>query len=82
MHLAGDGLCVEICPSLFEMHDDGLAYVKEADWPNRFGVDGQGSEPKLQMASGLATVPEALIEEAIDAASDCPGECIFIQPDE
>ena len=28
----GDGLCVEICPGLFDMHDDGLAYVKEADW--------------------------------------------------
>ncbi len=26
----GDGICVEICPSLFDMHEDGLAYVKEA----------------------------------------------------
>ena len=24
----GDGLCTEICPSVFEMHNDGLAYVK------------------------------------------------------
>jgi ferredoxin len=30
----GDGICAEICPSVFEMHGDGLAYVKEPDWPN------------------------------------------------
>ena len=29
----GDGICTEICPSLFDMHEDGLAYVKEAFWP-------------------------------------------------
>ena len=28
----GDGLCAEIEPSIFEMHEDGLAYVKEAPW--------------------------------------------------
>ena len=22
----GDGICAEICPPIFEMHDDGLAY--------------------------------------------------------
>ena len=26
----GDGLCEEICPSIFHGHDDGLFYVKEA----------------------------------------------------
>ena len=25
----GDGLCVEICPDVFTMKDDGLAYVQE-----------------------------------------------------
>ena len=82
MHLAGDGLCAEICPTIFEMHDDGLAYVKEASWPNRFGPDGTGSEPKLKMADGLADVSEELLEEVVESSEECPGECIFIEIEE
>jgi ferredoxin len=30
----GDGICVDTCPEVFEMGDDGLAYVKiEGDVP-------------------------------------------------
>ena len=36
----GDGLCTEICPDIFEMHDDGLAYVKEVGWKSIAGPDG------------------------------------------
>ncbi len=72
----GDGLCVEICPPLFDMHDDGLAYVKEADWPDLYNG---GSEPALKMAIGLATIPEKLLNDCIDAAEECPGECIFVE---
>jgi len=78
----GDGLCVEICPSLFDMHDDGLAYVKEADWKSLYGPDNSRSDksdPVLQMAVGTATVPDELAEAAIEAAEDCPGECIFLE---
>src|SRR3954468_5223471 len=28
----GDGICVELQPGIFGMHDDGLAYVKETGW--------------------------------------------------
>lgn len=66
---------MEICPPLFQMHDDGLAYVKEADWPDI------GNPPKLQMAEGQANVPENLLESAIEAAEECPGECIFFDVD-
>ena len=72
----GDGICVEICPPLFGMHSDGLAYVKEADWVG-LSQNGNG-EPTLQMATGLAVIPENLLEATIEAAEDCPGECIFI----
>ena len=78
----GDGLCVEICPSLFDMHDDGLAYVKKADWKSLYGPDNSRSDksdPVLQMAVGTATVPDELAEAAIEAAEDCPGECIFLE---
>lgn len=76
----GDGLCCEICPEIFEMHDDGLAYVKETSWPSILddGVNKQ-SEPIYQMSTGLANVPEALLESTIEAADDCPGDCIFIE---
>lgn len=70
----GDGLCAEICPQIFYMHDDGLAYVKEVSDPTGLGTDGQ---PKLKMAHGLATVPDELLDAAIEAAEECPGECIF-----
>ena len=75
----GDGICVEICPSLFYMHEDGLAYVKEANWPTLYGPDGspQG-EPALRMAEGQAGVPEGDVDAAIEAAEECPGECIFL----
>lgn len=75
----GDGLCAEIAPDVFMMHEDGLAYVKEVSWPNLFGPNGQGTEPKYQMAQGTAAVPENLLEDVIEAAEECPGECIFLE---
>lgn len=79
MYLTGDGLCAEICPAIFEMHDDGLAYVKEADWPTRFGPDGAPvGEPALKM-SDTAAVPEGLLGDVVESAEECPGECIFIE---
>ena len=77
----GDGICTEIAPALFEMDDDGLAYVKEAAWPNRFGASGAGTEPALRMGDGTAEVSEALAADAIEAAEECPGECIFFDVD-
>ena len=71
----GDGLCEEICPSIFFAHDDGLYYVKEVD--DKDGFDGDG-QPKLQMAEGTANVPDGLLDSVIEAAEECPGECIFI----
>ncbi len=77
----GDGICAEICPKVFEMHGDGLAYVKEVSWPNRFGASGQGTDPALQMGEGTAAVPDDLLDDIIEAAEACPGECIFINPE-
>jgi len=74
----GDSLCAEIAPSVFMMHTDGLAYVKNAEWPNLFGPDGKGDGPKLQMTQ-TAEFPDTILEDVIEAAEDCPGECIFIE---
>ncbi|HET6212572.1 MAG TPA: ferredoxin [Micromonosporaceae bacterium] len=62
----GDGLCVQYAPEVFEFDIDGLAYVKA------------GGE--LLTAPGSRTaVPEHLRLHVIDAAKECPGNCIYIE---
>jgi ferredoxin len=62
----GDGLCVQYAPEVFEFDVDGLAYVK----------NDQG---EMQQAKGVAVdVPAHLRLEVIDAAIECPGECIHL----
>lgn len=76
----GDGLCEEVCPEIFGGYDDGLFYVKETAWPSVDDKgDGKQVRPIYEMAQGMATVPERLALATIEAAEDCPGECIFIE---
>ena len=77
----GDGICVEIVPAIFDMHDDGLAYVKEVAWKSLAGPDGGKGDPLYKMADGTADVPDELAEAVVEAAEECPGECIFIDVD-
>ena len=74
----GDGICVEIAGPIFGMHDDGLAYVKEQSWPTIMGPSG-GAAPALVGPTGLASVPDGLVADVVEAAEECPGECIFIE---
>jgi ferredoxin len=63
----GDGLCVQYAPEVFEFDVDGLAYVK----------DGTG---ELQLSPGSRVeVPTHLRLDVIDAARECPGECIHVR---
>jgi ferredoxin len=62
----GDGLCVQYAPEVFEFDVDGLAYVK--------GGDG---ELRLNPGSRVG-VPAGLRLHVIDAAKECPGECIHV----
>ena len=66
----GDGLCEEIAPSVFTLLDDGLAYVKQGDTV----LSDPGG------ADGLADIPEGMLDSVVEAAEECPGECIFIEP--
>jgi len=77
----GDGLCAEIEPAIFGMAEDGLAYVKEVAWPTVYSKDGinASEDPILQMAEGVAAVPDDKLESVIESAEECPGECIFIE---
>lgn len=67
----GDGLCEEICPSVFTLLDDGLAYVKMGDKV----LSSPGG------AAGLADVPAEFFDAVQEASEECPGECIFIERD-
>jgi ferredoxin len=67
----GDGLCEEICPDVFTLLDDGLAYVKDGD---KVQNDPGG-------ASGMVAVGAELEDAVVEASEECPGECIFIERD-
>jgi ferredoxin len=70
----GDGLCEEIAPDVFTLLDDGLAYVKEG------GKVFDGSAPdRPKGADGLANFPDSQLDAVVEAAEECPGECIFIE---
>jgi ferredoxin len=68
----GDGLCVDHCPEVFILLEDGISYVKDA---NGIGNDPGGYD-------NLVTVPPKREEDVVYAAEDCPGECIFIEIDD
>jgi ferredoxin len=62
----GDGLCAQLSPEVFELDIDGLAYVK-------------GPAGELRTAPGeTVDVPAGCARDVIDAAKECPGECIFV----
>ena len=75
----GDGICAEICPPIFDMGADGLAYVKEEHWKSLAGPDGGSGDPVYKMADGMASVSDELAEAVIESAEECPGECIFVE---
>ncbi len=70
----GDGLCAEIAPDVFHMMPDGLAYVQEE------GKIYAAAVGNPQGAEGLASFADERLPDVIEAAEECPGECIFIEP--
>jgi ferredoxin len=75
----GDGICEEICPDVFVGRDDGLWVVKEeaSHWGKTIVFDGAEAP---EGSRGVARVPDSLIEATVEAAEECPGECIMIEP--
>ncbi len=75
----GDGICEEIAPDVFHGRDDGLWVVKEE--ASIFGksiiFDGEAAPDG---ARGVARVPDDQIDTVVEAAEECPGECIMIEP--
>jgi ferredoxin len=69
----GDGLCTDHCPDVFVLLEDGLSYVRDITGSPRNDPGGRLS---------MVTVPVRRVDQAIAAALDCPGECIFLEEDE
>jgi len=65
----GDGLCVDHCPEVFVLLEDGISYVHDGD---AVGNDPGG-------AASAVVVPARFEAAVVDAALDCPGECIFLE---
>ena len=65
----GDGLCTDHCPELFVLLEDGISYVQADGEPQN---DPGGEQSMVPVASQL-------VEAAVAAAEDCPGECIFLE---
>jgi ferredoxin len=79
----GDGICEEIAPDVFVGRDDGLWVVKEeaAHFGSTIVFDGEeGPGHGPEGSRGVARVPDALIQDTVEAAEECPGECIMIEP--
>jgi ferredoxin len=63
----GDGLCVQLAPAVFEFDVDGLAYVKDE------------SGDLLTTAGARTPVPARCVQDVIESARGCPGDCIFVE---
>lgn len=69
----GDGLCTDHCPEVFVLLEDGISYVR----------DGHGivcNDPGGR--TSITVVAPKLDAAVIGAALDCPGDCIFLEPDD
>lgn len=63
----GDGLCVQLAPAVFEFDVDGLAYVKSP------------AGDLLTDEGATTPVPARCVQDVIESATGCPGECIFVE---
>jgi ferredoxin len=77
----GAGTCEQIAPLVFESRTDGVWVVREdADLFGSAtifdGKDGETHGPAG--AAGVARVPESLTDWVIEAAEECPSECIYV----
>lgn len=77
----GAGTCAQIAPEVFAARGDGLWAVKESE--RHFGAevifDGQSGEGHgPDGADGRARVPAQLLELVLEAAEECPAECIHL----
>ena len=69
----GDGLCTDHCPDVFVLLEDGISYVRDED-------GNVGNDPGGRIS--VVTIRPKFDDAVIGAALDCPGDCIFLEPDD
>ena len=72
----GDGICTDHAPGVFTILEDGIAYCTEGTGVDRKVFNDPGGSAEL------ALVPFHAESAVIASATECPGECIFIEFDE
>lgn len=78
----GAGTCEQLAPAVFHPRTDGTWAVKEGPphFPATMVFDGnQAPGHGPDGFEGRARIPEPLLAAVIDAAEECPGECIFVE---
>lgn len=78
----GAGTCSQIAPEVFSARGDGTWVVREdaAFFGKTTLFDGHGTPGHgPEGHNGQARIPHQLIDDVIDAAEECPGECIFVE---
>jgi ferredoxin len=78
----GAGTCEQMVPEVFIAGSDGTWVVKEdatffgatTVFDGRIGAGHAPGGPR-----GVARIPEPLLATVIDAAEQCPGECIHLE---
>jgi ferredoxin len=78
----GAGTCSQIAPAVFHPRSDGTWAVKEemphfAETMVFDGAPGPGHGP--DGFAGRARVPDGLLDLVVEAAEECPGECILVE---
>ncbi len=77
----GAGTCEQIAPGVFQSLTDGTWAVKEDE--RYFGrtLVFDGSDPAFATEGhhGRARVPQPLLENVIEAAEECPAQCIYVE---
>lgn len=74
----GAGTCEQIAPLLFAARSDGTWAVKEdALFYGQTTVFDGANAPDGH--TGTARVPDDLVDLAVEAAEECPAECIFVE---
>ena len=78
----GAGTCSQIAPEVFHQRNDGTWAVKEA--ASYFGeaVVFDGSSDPGHGPDGMegrARIPQVLLDSVIEAADECPAECIYVE---
>lgn len=78
----GAGTCSQIAPQVFESRRDGIWAVREDSAYFEEGVvfdGGNGPGHGPNGFEGKARIPAGLLDAVVEAAEECPGECIFVE---